>query len=453
MAVWVTADRNKDSSMKNPSRKRLTAGTCFVLLLAGDAHGSGVTISEQSVRGLGTAFAEAAAAAEDPSTLFYNPAGLNRLSGSQASVGMNLVLPSARFSNEGSTHVTGQPLSGGNGGDAGSALVVPTVYLSHRLNDRLALGLGVFAPFGVRAEYDRAWVGRYHAVKSDLLSLDINPAVAYRLTDRLSVGAGIDVQYLTAELSNAIDFGTIFGALGAPGMTPQGNDGFVTFEGDSWSWGFNLGGLYEISHRTRVGVAYRFAVQHTLSGDADFSGVPSPNPSGRFLDTGISADVTLPDRASVGLSHAFSDNLSVAADVVWTRWSTVDEFRIEFDNPAESDAVITTRWGDTFRYAIGATYTVGPWALRGGAAYEESPVPDAAHATPRVPDSDRIWATAGVGYRISEGLSVDVAYAHLFMEDATIRKTATGEDRFRGALSGTYASDIDIISAELSWAF
>ena len=126
------------------------------------------------------------------------------------------------------------------------------------------------------------------------------------------------------------------------------------------------------------------------------------------------------------------------ADITWTNWSTIDELRIRFDNPAESDAVTTVHWKDTFRYSVGAIYMPGAWTFRAGAAYDETPVPDAAHRTPRIPDSDRIWVAAGAGYKFSDEISVDAGYAHLFVKDCDIRKTATGEDQFRG---GTVRAD------------
>lgn len=426
---------------------------CTFMLYSSYAAGAGVAIMEQSVKGLGTAFAVGAAAAEDAATIFFNPAGLTRLPGSQTIAGMHVLFPSARFSNEGSTHLAGQPLSGGEGGDPGSPILIPNFYYSRRLNDRFGAGVGIFSPFGLRTTYDSGWVGRYHAVKSELISFNVNPSVAFRVTDKLSFGAGINAQYLKAELSNAIDFGTIFAAFGAPGAAPQMNDGLVTFKGDSWSWGFNVGALYECTGDTRAGIAYRSRIDHTLNGDARFSGVPSTNPTGRFVDTGITSDVTLPDSLSVSVWHGFSKETAVMADVTWTNWSTIEELRIRFDNPAESDAVTTLQWEDTFRYSLGAVYMPGRWILRTGAAYDESPVPDAAHGTPRVPDSDRIWLAAGIGYRVSDTIFVNTAYAHLLFKDAEIRKTASGEDLFRGGLSGSYESSVDIIGVEVAWGF
>lgn len=433
--------------------KSLVIGSVAAMLTHGNAAGSGYAILEQSVKQLGTAYAGGAAAADDASTVMYNPAGLTRLPGSQLTAGMHVVFPSARFKNRGSTHLTGQPLTGGDGGNAGSPLAIPNLYCSRQLNDRVHIGLGLFTPFGLSVQYDPDWAGRYHAIKSDLISLDINPVLAFAVTDKLSVGAGVSAQYIKAELSNAIDFGAIFASLGAAGMAPQQNDGHVTFKGDSWSWGYNLGMLYRFSADTRAGVAYRSDIDHTLRGDADFSGVPLNNPTGRFVDTGVKSYATVPDNLSVSLWHNFTGKLAAMADITWTNWSKFDELRIRFDNPVESDAVTTQKWHDTIRYALGAVYAPGPWAFRAGVAYDESPVPDAAHRTPRIPDHDRTWITCGGGYRVSDRVSVDVGYAHLFVKDAEISKTPTGEDRLRGGLSGSYQSSVDIASAELNWKF
>lgn len=431
----------------------LLLGIVALLASPGSALGAGYAIYEQSVGLLGTAYAGAAAAAEDASTVFFNPAGMTRLPGSQAVAGVHLIFPSGRFADRGSTHLTGAPLSGGEGGDPGSPLVIPNLYFSRQLSGRLHLGLGLFSPFGLSTKYDPDWVGRYHAVSSELVSLNINPSLAWAVSDQLSLGAGINAQYLKSELSSAIDFGSIFAVLGAPGMAPQQNDGLVTFKGDSWSWGYNLGALYRFSADTRVGVAYRSAISHTLRGEAEFSGVPSFNPTGRFLDTGIKADATTPDTLSASLWHSITSEIAAVADLTWTNWSKLDELRIRFDNPAESDAVTTFRWEDTLRYSLGVVYTPGAWSFRAGVAYDESPVPEAAHATPRIPDSDRIWLAAGIGYRLSDRLGLVLGYSHLFFKDAVIRKEAAGEDRLRGALVGAYESEVDIASAQLAWSF
>lgn len=424
-----------------------------MLVTTGSAAGAGYAIVEQSVKRLGTAYAGGTAAADDASTVFYNPAGLTHLTGTQVVAGMHLVLPSARFEDQGSTDFTGGPFGGGDGGDAGALIAVPNLYFSRKISDSIHLGMGVFSPFGLSTQYDPDWVGRYHAVKSDLISLNINPALAYAVSNKLSLGAGINAQYIKSELSNAIDFGSIFGSLGVPGMAPQQNDGSVTFKGDSWSWGYNFGALYRFTEQTRAGVAYRSAISHTLRGDASFSGVPSFNPTGRFRDAGVSADVRTPDTLSVGLWHSFTGEVAAMGDITWTNWSKLKELRIRFDNPAETDAVTSFGWQDTLRCSLGAIYAPGAWTFRAGVAYDESPVPDAALRSPRIPDSDRFWIAGGLGYQVSNSVSVEFGYTHLFLKDAQIRKTAAGENLFRGALSGGYENKVDIASAELSWRF
>jgi long-chain fatty acid transport protein len=254
-------------------------------------------------------------------------------------------------------------------------------------------------------------------------------------------------------LSNAIDFGTIFSALGMPGMVPQGNDGIVTLKGDNWAGGYNAGILYEFTGDTRAGIAYRSRIKQKLDGDADFSEVPAPNLTGRFLDTGIKADITLPDTLSIGVLHNLFDNVAVMADVTWTNWSMLNEIRIRFDNPQETDAVTTMQWKDTFRYALGMAYKPEPWAFRVGVAYDQTPVPDAARLTPRIPDNDRTWITVGAGYNLSDNVSVNAGYAHLFFRNPEIRKTLTGEDQLLGGLSGSYKGKVDIISIEASFIF
>jgi long-chain fatty acid transport protein len=426
----------------------------LVLIVCCDfAAGAGVAIMEQSVKGLGTAFAGSTAAAEDASTIFFNPAGLSRLDRPQVTGGIHLVVPSARFRNHRSVLPTGQQLQGGEGGDAGSAVAIPNFYYSQPISDRITAGLGIFSPFGLNTTYNADWVGRYHGVRSELNSVNINPAVAWRVTGKLSVAAGLNAQYLKTTLSNAIDFGTIFALAGAMGAAPQGMDGSVTFRADSWSWGYNLGALYGLTPNTRLGVAYRSRIRHKLTGTADFSGVPSLSQSPRFVDTGIASRITKPDSASLAVWHNFTQEVAIVADITWTNWSTIDELRIKFQNPAETDAVTTVNWRDTFRYAVGGIYMPGPWTFRTGVAYDQSPVPDAGHATPRIPDSERIWLAAGIGYKFNKEIAIDAGYAHLFITDGEIQQATVGENLFRGALTGTYDNSIDIISAAVSWTF
>ncbi|UFS72517.1 outer membrane protein transport protein [Geomonas sp. RF6] len=416
------------------------------------AHGSGFALLEQSAKELGSAYAGGAAAAEDASTIYFNPAGLVLIPGGQLVGAAHGIFPVAHFRNDNSRHVTGAPLTGDND-DGGQMVPVAALFYSRQVSDRLHLGIGLYSPFGLSTNYDPSWVGRYHAVKSELVTLNINPAIAYRVNDHLSLGAGVDVQYAKAKLSSAIDFGTIFGAAGLPGYTPQGNDGMVTMKGDSWGVGFNLGMLYQFTPGTRVGITYRSRIDHTLKGSADFSGTPSVNPSGRFVASGVKADVTLPDSASFSVWHNITKDFAVTTDFTWTDWSTFDELRIRFDNPSERDAVTTTSWHNTWRYSLGLIYAPGPWTVRAGTAYDQTPVPSAQYRTPRIPDNDRFWASFGFGYKFGDDLAVDVGYTHIFVNDPRISKPLDEENRLRGALNGSYTARVDLVGLQLAWNF
>ena len=431
----------------------LLIAVILLFVSAGSAFAAGFALVEQSMSGLGNAYAGGAAGAEDASTIFYNPAGMTRLNGQQLVVGSHVVMPSVKFHNEGSTHVTGLPLSGGNGGDGGVAKPVPNLYYSRRVTDKFSVGMGINAPFGLATDYDKNWVGRYHAVESDVLTVNINPSIAYKITDNLSFGAGFNIQYIKAKLSNAVDFGTIGYSLHVPGLLPQANDGFAELEGDSWGIGYNLGLLYEFSKNTRAGIAYRSRIEHTLDGDVDFSKVPAPL-RGTFKDGGIEADLTTPDNLSISLYHQINPQWAVMADVTWTNWSLFKKLDVEFDNPAMKDSVTTEKWQDSFRYSLGASYMpTNAWTFRAGTAYDNSAVESKKYRTPRIPDGDRIWAAVGAGYKLSDMVSFDIGYAHLFINDPEINKTATGEDQLKGSLKGYFDAAIDIVSAQVTLKF
>lgn len=431
------------------------------------AEAAGFAIVEQSVSGLGNAYAGGSAGAEDATTLFFNPAGITRLKNAQLILAGHVIIPEAKFKNQGSTHVlqgiTGIGLLGNNGGDGGVTVYVPNFYYARAITEKIYLGFAVNSPFGLATEYDKDWVGRYHAIKSEMLTININPSVAYKVTDRLSVAAGFNLQYLKAELSSAIDFGTLDATgyfaptlpAGALGLTPQLSDGYVTLKGDSWGYGFNIGLLYELSNKTRFGLSYRSRITHRVKGDADFSNVPSGlSLLPVFKDTNASIKITLPDTLSVGFYHLLTPEIAIMGDVTLTRWSVLDELRFHFDNPNQPDSVTTTRWDDSFRYSLGLSYYASKaLTIRTGIAYDETPIQEARYRTPRIPDGDRLWLAAGVGYTISRDFTVDLGYAHLFVNDPEINKNPTGENALKGGLKGTYDANVNIISAQVTWRF
>jgi len=311
-------------------------------------------------------------------------------------------------------------------------------------------------------DYDDDWIGRYHAVRSELKTVNINPSLAFEATDWLSVGAGISAQYISVELTNAIDFG-LLDAIGAfrpipPrffGLQPGEDDGFSVAEGDDWSFGYNFGVLLNLAEGTRLGIHYRSSIRHTVRGDADFT-VPAgiEELTGAFVDTGVEATSTLPETLSVSVFHELLPSWAIAADITWTGWSRLEELRLEFDNPLQPDGVSTMKWKDSLRYAVGIEHAPKDrWILRVGLAYDETPVPNARLRSPRIPDSDRLWLAAGLGYRHSDRVSLDLGYAHLFGNDPEIDSERSVENSVRGFLKGKYDASVDIVAAQLSVSF
>jgi len=395
------------------------------LALAGMAsltHAAGFALIEQNASGLGNAYAGQAASAQDASTIFFNPAGMTMLPDRQVVMAGHLIKPQAEFTGTVSPVIAGVN-NGGNGGDAGGLAFVPNAYFAYRLTPDIHVGVGMNAPFGLKTEYNNTWTGSTHGVKSELKTVNLNPSIAWKVSDTLSLGAGLSVQYAKATLTNN-----------------AGAAGIATIEGDDFGWGFNLGALWKLSNSTRIGLAYRSEVDQKLEGTAKFSGNAG-------LNGPVTARVTLPDSASLSLVHQLNTKWELLADVTWTGWSDFDELRIVRTNGALL-GLTPENWSDSYRYSVGANYRMNDKViLRGGVAYDETPVSDI-YRTVRIPDESRTWLAFGAQYRLSDKTALDFGYAHLFVKDARINKAESGV-----TLTGKYEASVDILSAQLTHNF
>lgn len=420
---------------------------------AGGAAASGFQLLEQSASGLGNAYAGQAASAQDSSTIYFNPAGMTKLPGRNAVGAINVIKPSSEFTNTGSTLAPLQTSLGGNGGDAGEWAFVPNTYLSWQINPQIFIGVGINAPFGLKTEYDPSWVGRFHAIESSMKTVNVNPSVAYKMSDTLSIGAGVNYQRADAKLSNSVNYSAASG--GAVGV---GVEGIATVKGHDHAWGYNVGLLYELNANTRIGAAYRSAMSYTVDGYVTFTNRPALL-AGGLPDGGVSADIKLPASASVSLFHRLDPRWDVLADVSWTKWSSIQELNIL---RANGTLLATTplRWDDTWRFSVGANYHhSSAWTWRFGLSYDESPVPDA-DRTPRIPDQDRTWLAFGAQYRLSKQLAMDVGYAHLFVKDPSMNLCNAAQAAANPAacagknnLVGTYENNVNIFSTQVRYAF
>jgi long-chain fatty acid transport protein len=411
---------------------------------------SGFAILEQGVKGLGNAFSEGATTADDATAIFYNPAGLTQVSGTSIVTGASLIAPAVEFSNRGSSQF-GAPLRGGDSGEFAPNRIVPNFYAAWDLGGTVKAGIGVNSPFALATEYPQGWIGRYQALRSSLLTININPTIAAKISRDFSIGAGLNIQYADAKLSNAIDFGTIGRQFGLP-TAPQSLDGLVDVQGQDWSLGFNLGVLYAPSRDTRIGLAYRSSIKHELEGKAAFTvpaGAAALTRGGQFTNTSASAELDLPETISLSAYQRVSPKVAISGDVTWTNWSRFRELRIDFDNPRQPDVVQPENWKDTVRVALGVNYDVNPaLTLRAGVAYDPTPVRDE-FRTARIPDGNRTWVSIGASYRPSPSLTLDVGYSHLFIPDVPIDEAGSTGDR----LVGRYNAQVNIIGVQAVWKF
>lgn len=438
---------------------RLSLGRCGCSLVAlavsgGAAQAAGYALKEQSTRAQGNAFAGATAGAEDVSYMFFNPAALGWGRGVEVEAITTYIAPRSKLE-DASSSTAANTLIGGRDkhGDVGEDAVVPAFYAAAPLPAGVRLGLGINAPFGLATDYPNNWVGRYHGVESKLTTVNINPALSWRATDWLSLGAGFQAQYADGELSNAVDFGLIGATLQnpIPNAVPGSQDGFARLDGDDWAYGWNAGVLVEPVKGTRVGVAYRSEIDHELEGDVDFSGdsagiANSLRAGGAFIDSDARLDVTTPATLSFGVHQEVSQRWVLMAEAQWTDWSTFDQLTVEFDNPAQPDNVTEEEWEDSWFFAVGSTYqATDTVTLRAGVAYDQSPVKNK-FRTPRIPDSDRYWLSLGAGWQPLSWVDIDGSFTYIQVEDSEVDLAAsdTGNEA-RGNLEASYDNMIILL--------
>lgn len=433
--------------------------------LSGTVSASGFALIEQNASGLGNAYAGGAASAEDASTIFFNPAGMSRLSGKQVVVAAHVITPSAKFSNTAST--TPDPIYGfvaaPVGGDAGSTAVVPSAYFMWTINPELSAGVGLGAPFGLKTEYDANWMGRFHAIKSEIKTINVNPSLAYKVNDSVSIGAGVNWQRMEATLTKAVNYAA-FGA-------PAGTEGSNNLEGSDSAWGYNLGALFNVNPNTTVGVAYRSAMNYKISGTASYygrtAGLDALIAGGNLVlnqqigDSSFTADIELPATFSLALKYQPNAQWDILADATQTEWSSIQSLDLYRSSGIASGLSLESvpfKWRDTWRVGVGANHHYNEkWTARAGVAYDQTPTSDT-YRTARVPDSDRTWLSLGGKYRMDKGAAIDFSYAHLFMKDAALNMNGppaltAAQTLGRGALVGNYDNQVDILSVQYTRSF
>ncbi len=400
---------------------RSAGGTIGVLTLlaasalSGSAVAAGFYIQEQSAAGVGRAQAGNVVAADDASTIYFNPAGMTELPGVQVDSGIDLIVPSAGLTNLGTVDhtpfVPNAPPGGSNGGNPGSATPVPDFYLSAQIPDSsVAVGLAVTAPFGFASKFAQDSFARYDSIDSFVETFDIAPTIAVKLNDWVSIGVGLDEQYSYIKLRNALP-----NPFGVPSPS---SDGRLTLTGHNWSTGFNAGILLMPDAITKIGFTYRYGITHNINGSVTLSGLSGPLAAGNINEAGAAA-LNLPDIISAGVSRQVTPELKLLGEFDYYTWSNFKQIDIVLANNGGS-LITPENYRDTVSVALGAEYQLtNAWKLRTGIKYDETPTVDAYRDT-RVPDGDRYWLAAGVHYAFNEHTGIDFSYAHIFVTDSPV---------------------------------
>ena len=423
-----------------------------MLTLAGaQASAAGFQLLEQNASGLGNAYAGTAAVAEDASTIFFNPAGMTQLQAREFSVGMDFVRPSFEFSNNGSQSVNGVASTGASDDDAGDWAFIPNAYLSWALTDRLYVGVGMGAPFGLKTEYNDDWVGAAQATMFDIKTININPSIAFKVNEMVSIGAGLNWQRMEAEYERGVT-ATPAAFLGPfAGLASTS----LLLDADDDSWGWNVGALFTLSPTTKVGLAYRSKIKHELEGSLKASG-PAAATLNSSVGGSASAEVELPDTFTLSVAQKLNDRWDMLGDLSWTGWSSIQEVEIYSDTSGSVVQTLETKFRDTWRLALGANYQLNDaWKLKFGVAYDQTPVRNQSDRLVSLPDANRTWLSLGAQWNLNPQSRLDLGFAYLMVNDTKINNdqlsaTATSN---RGKVTGEYSSSVIILGAQYSMSF
>lgn len=373
-----------------------------MLLLAlgtGSAMAGGFQSMEQNASGLGVAYAGSAAIADNASTVFYNPAGMTRLQGMNVSLGVAGEYQRYDFNNDNSS------VAGGNGGNAGGWQALPNAYLSWAVTPDWSVGLGISSPFNLHTEYEDDWRGRFQAVESRLRTVNVNPSVAYKVSDKVSLGGGINYQRASVRTSS------------------RNLDGSWNRDSsDDTAWGWNVGALFTLSPAMRVGVTYRSGVDYDFDTRMNLTG--SPRDKARD-------ELKMPGTFTLSVWQQVSEKWEAMGDLSYTRWKSVDDFE-----------------RDSWRFAWGAAYKYNQeWKSKFGVSYDRSPFRNN-DRTARIPDSHRIWFTIGGQYKPTPSSALDFGYAYQWKQDPRINQNGVG-----GRLRGDYDASAHVIGVQYSHNF
>lgn len=380
-------------------------------LAVSQAMAGGFINQSQSTVYNGSAYAGYAAPGSSPSAMFLNPATMTEFTRITTENNFSLVMPNANISGNFGAAIPNRSVGSG---DQGQDALVPATYVIVPWG-QWRFGVSLNAPYGLTTSPDRDWGGRINSLSTKARTVTFTPSIAYQISPELSVGVGLQVQYMKARYISAL----------SPAPAAYGYGGGL--EGDGWGFGVTAGLTWKPFAGTAIGIGYRSRIDQPLEGSyQNIPGLPG-------AIAAIKGTVRLPDRLNISLRQTITPQFDLLASVEWQGWSRIGTARLTVHPlaPASLPRTLPFNYKDGWFFALGGEYRYSPdLTLRAGMAYEISPVTDAVRST-RLPDNDRFWLSAGFSYNLTDRVTLNASYSHVFVKSAKIN-IVPGNPNFNG---------------------
>ncbi|EKT4554715.1 transporter [Pseudomonas putida] len=406
------------------------------------AVAGGIMIYEAGHEGTGLANAGSAVLATDPSVLMTNPAGISQLAGTQVNLNTQVIFGDVNFSRD-----NANTFDGNEGGNSLKYLPGSSFFISHQLDERTSVGFGMYGNFGLALDYDDDWAGRYFSQESAIIGVSFQPTFAYKINDELSLGIGprFMLGYFRTEVAvnnNVLGLG-------------NAEDGQLRYKDTDWGTGVNVGLLYSLNERTRLGLAYTSKIKLEFKDKPDLDNITNPllRVALNRLDVDqLSMEMNVPQTVTASLSYQLDPQWTLLASLGWQEWSDFGKLGVEVDTDSASTSRTAERqYKDTWHLSMGAQNQLSSklrWNI--GLAYDSSAVDD----QDRTVDNpmNETWRLAtGFNYALKEDLDVHMSYTLIWLGDMEVQQTKT---RSGGTVSGEYSNAaLHVIGGGLVWRF
>lgn len=385
------------------------------------SYAAGYQLNEFSAVGLGRAFSGMGISGDDYSALAYNPAGMN----SNKTNGGQVVLSAVRVFSDFKGYSNKYDPSSRGYGNTNIVRFMPSGFAQYKVNDKVTAGIGLYTPYGLATDYDDDWFGEMHGKLSAITTMNLSPAFAYQIHDKVSVGAALNIQYSTAHLTSSSS----------------------NIKGDDFAFGTTVGITVKPIDSVQIGVSYRSRVQQKLKGD-----IIRPE---AYKHGSVSAEITTPESALLSLGWDVNDKWHLSGTARWTRWNRFDTLAVKLKADGLPTVVSSTdeKWRNTGFYSLGADYHLNKeWTLRGGVGYDMTVIRDQAHRTPRIPDGRRLMTSLGASYAY-QNLSFDFGYAHIFIWGGHAKGTDNINTAYHRVPDIKYSSYADTVAFGMQYHF